>query len=60
MNQNQKKPTSKLPGVNALNEFMTGMPSKRIQVKKRQFIRNLLKTNKNLLESNNINSLSLF
>lgn len=49
-----------MPVVNNLTDFMTGMTSKRIQVKKRQFIRNLLKTNKNLLESNNINGLSLF
>mgnify|MGYP006987283557 CR=1 FL=1 len=60
MNQNIKKTPSKMPVVDNLTEFMTGMSSKRIQVKKRQFIRNLLKTNKNLLESNNINSLSLF
>ena len=60
MNQNPKKAPSKMPVVDNFTEFMTGMSSKRIQVKKRQFIRNLLKTNKNLLESNNINSLSLF
>lgn len=59
MDLNRKKTASK-PVVENLSEFMTGMSSKRIQVKKRQFIRNLLKTNKNLLESNNINSLSLF
>lgn len=60
MDLNRKKTASKMPVVENLSEFMTGMSSKRIQVKKRQFIRNLLKTNENLLESNNINSLSLF
>jgi hypothetical protein len=43
-----------------MTQLVTGLSSKRIQVKKRQFIRNLLKTNKNLLDSNNINSLILF
>ena len=60
MNQKPTRSPSKMPVVINLTEFMTGMSSKRIQVKKRQFIRNLLKTNKNLLESNNINSISLF
>lgn len=49
-----------LPSIDTMAKFVTGISSKRIQVRKRQFIRNLLKTNKNLLESNNINSLILF
>ena len=60
MDLNRKKTAPRMPVVENLSEFVTGMSSKRIQVKKRQFIRNLLKTNKNLLDSNNINSLSLF
>ena len=51
---------SKKPALDNMAELITGLSSKRIQVRKRQFIRNLLKTNKNLLESNNINSLILF
>lgn len=41
-------------------DFVIDFSSKRSLVKKRLFIRNLLKTNKNLLDSNNINSLILF
>ncbi|MBF6608953.1 MAG: hypothetical protein ITG00_09470 [Flavobacterium sp.] len=51
---------AKKPKLDAITEIVTGMSPKRIQVKKRQLIRNLLKTNKKLLESHNINSLILF
>ncbi len=59
MNQNKISAVRK-QSIENLTEIVTGMSAKRIQVKKRQLIRNLLKTNKNLLESHNINSLILF
>ena len=43
-----------------LSEHLTGMKYKRIQVRNRQLMRNLLKTNQQLLKNNNINSLILF
>jgi len=43
-----------------LADNLTGMKYKRIQVRNRQYIRNLLKTNQQLLKDNNINSLILF
>lgn len=59
MDSKKALPTRK-PSLETMAELITGLSSKRIQVRKRQFIRNLLKTNKNLLETNNINSLILF
>ncbi|HEU0137007.1 MAG TPA: hypothetical protein VFQ50_06920 [Flavobacterium sp.] len=56
----KKSKSAKKPTLENMAELMTGLSSKRIQVRKRQFIRNLLKTNRNLLENNNINSLILF
>ena len=56
----KKELRTRKPSLETMAELITGLSSKRIQVRKRQFIRNLLKTNKNLLETNNINSLILF
>ena len=58
--------TQKLPADNnkitlaSLAENLSGIKYKRMQVKNRQYIRNLLKTNQQLLKDNNINSLILF
>ncbi|HEX8268968.1 MAG TPA: hypothetical protein VF581_03670 [Flavobacterium sp.] len=46
--------------VETLADNLTGMKYKRLQVKNRQYIRNLLRTNQQLLKDNNINSLILF
>ncbi|HEX8562494.1 MAG TPA: hypothetical protein VF676_05885 [Flavobacterium sp.] len=46
--------------LETLAENLTGMKYKRMQVRNRQYIRNLLKTNQQLLKDNNINSLILF
>ncbi len=54
--QNYKSALEKL----AENLTGSGMQYKRLQVRNRQYMRNLLHTNKQLLKDHNINSLILF
>jgi hypothetical protein len=54
------KAVAKKGPLEQLAENLTGMKYKRIQVRNRQYIRNLLNTNQQLLKDNNINSLILF
>ncbi len=52
--------TPKKTALENLAENLTGMKYKRIQVRNRQYIRNLLKTNQQLLKDHHVNSLILF
>jgi len=54
---------TQLPKKTALENLadnLTGMKYKRLQVRNRQYIRNLLKTNQQLLKDHHVNSLILF
>lgn len=56
----EKKNTEAKSPLDILADNLTGIKYKRMQVRNRQYIRNLLNTNQQLLKDNNINSLILF
>lgn len=56
----KKATDKKKTALENLADNLTGMKYKRMQVKNRQYIRNLLKTNQQLMKDHNINSLILF